>query len=454
MIERDGFRPCLRLGYPVFAPVSYCAPRSATPPERGLDLAVKEKLMADIRPFAAVMPPRDRAQKVAEPPYDVLSTEEARRLAEGNPLSFLRVARAEIDLAVGTDPYSEEVYERALSNYRRLCREVPLLSEPRPRYYVYSLLMNTRRQTGVVAAAAVDDYDAGVIRKHEKTRKDKEDDRTRHLMTLRSQTGPVFLTYRDSAAVDVIVARTMGDEPAFDFVALDGIQHTGWRVADRDTDLLRRAFAEVPRLYIADGHHRAASASRTRTALCKRNAAHSGREEYNAFLGVIFPASQLRILPYNRLVLDLQGRSPASFLEALAPTPFRLEPAPSPVPTQGGTIHLYIEGRWWSLSFSGERRALSPVDQLDVSLLQNYVLGPLLGIEDPRTSKRLDFVGGIRGTGELEKRVNAGTAALAFSLFPTSLDQLMAISDADQIMPPKSTWFEPKLRDGLFIHDI
>ncbi len=410
--------------------------------------------MADIRPFAAVMPPRDKAQKVAEPPYDVMSAAEARRLAEGNPLSFLRVARAEIELAVDTDPYSDDVYEQALRNYRRLCREAPLVPDARPRYYVYSLLMNTRRQTGVVAAAAVDDYDAGVIRKHEKTRKDKEDDRTRHIMTLRSQTGPVFLTYRDAAAVDAIVARTMGDEPIFDFAARDGIQHSGWRVADRDTDLLRRAFAEVPRLYIADGHHRAASASRTRAALSKRNPVHSGREEYNAFLGVIFPASQLRILPYNRVVVDLMERTPAAFREALARTPFRLAPAASPVPAQGGTVHLYLEGHWWCLTFSGDRHGLSPVDQLDVSLLQNHILGPLLGIDDPRTSKRIDFVGGIRGTSELEARVSSGKAAVAFSMFPTTLDQLMAISDADQIMPPKSTWFEPKLRDGLFIHDI
>jgi len=410
--------------------------------------------MADIRPFAAVMPPRDRAQKVAEPPYDVMSADEARRMAEGNPLSFLRVARAEIELPADTDPHADEVYERARKNYRRLCHDVPLTADVRPRYYVYSLKMNARRQTGIVAAAAVDDYDAGTIRKHEKTRKDKEDDRTRHILTLRSQTGPVFLTYRDSAAVDEIVSRTVADEPAFDFAARDGIQHTGWRVADRDTDLLRRAFAEVPRLYIADGHHRAASASRTRANLRKGNPGHTGREEYNSFLSVIFPASQLRILPYNRLVLDLQGRTPAALREALAQTPFRLSPVASATPGQGGTVHMYLEGQWWALVFGGDTQTLSPVDRLDVSLLQNHVLAPLLGIDDPRTSKRIDFVGGIRGTGELERRVDAGHAAVAFSMYPTTLDQLMAISDADQIMPPKSTWFEPKLRDGLFIHDI
>ena len=253
------------------------------------------------------MPPRELAQKVAEPPYDVMSAEEARRMADGNPLSFLRVARAEIDLPPGTEPYAEEVYERARKNYRRLCRDVPLRADPRPRYYVYSLRMNVHRQTGIVAAAAVDDYDAGVIRKHERTRKDKEDDRTRHILALRSQTGPVFLTYRDSAAIDAIVARTIGEEPAFDFVARDGIQHSGWRVADRDTDLLRRAFAEVPRLYIADGHHRAASASRTREALRKGNPAHSGRGEYTL---AIFPATQLRIL-YNRLT-STRGDPPRS----------------------------------------------------------------------------------------------------------------------------------------------
>jgi uncharacterized protein (DUF1015 family) len=391
---------------------------------------------------------------VAELPYDVMSADEARRLAEGNPLSFLRVSRAEIELPPDTDPYSEDVYERARTNYRRLCREAPLVPDTRPRYYAYSLRMNRHRQTGIVAAPAVDDYDSGVVRKHEKTRPDKEDDRTRHILALKSQTGPVFLTYRDSADIDTIVARTVKGQPCFEFVASDGIQHTGWRVADRDTDLLRRAFAAVPRLYIADGHHRAASASRARTALHKGNPRHTGREEYNAFLAVVFPASQLRILPYNRVVTDLGGRSQAAFLEALGGTPFQIGPAAAPAPTQGGTIHLYLEGRWQALTFAGDLRGLSPADRLDVSLLQQHVLGPLLGIDDPRTSRRIDFVGGIRGTGELERRVASGGAAVAFSLFPTTLDQLMAISDADQIMPPKSTWFEPKLRDGLFIHDL
>jgi uncharacterized protein (DUF1015 family) len=410
--------------------------------------------MADIRPFAAVMPPRDRAQKVAEPPYDVMSADEARRLADGNPLSFLRVSRAEIELPPETDPHCEEVYERALANYRRLCREAPMAPDTRPRYYVYSLLMNRHRQTGIVAAPTVDDYDAGVIRKHERTRPDKEDDRTRHILALRSQTGPVFLTYRDVADIDAIVARTVTEAPCFDFVASDGIQHTGWRVTDRDTDLLRRAFAAVPRLYIADGHHRAASASRVRATLRKANRRHSGREEYNAFLAVIFPASQLRILPYNRAVADLQGRSAAAFLDALGGTPFRVAPAASSAPTQNGTVHMYLDGRWHALSFVGDRDSVSPVDALDVSLLQKHILGPLLGIDDPRTSKRIDFVGGIRGTSELERRVASAAAAVAFSLFPTTVAQLMAISDAEQIMPPKSTWFEPKLRDGLFIHDL
>ncbi len=410
--------------------------------------------MADIRPFAAVMPPGHQARKVAELPYDVMSAEEARRMAAGNPLSFLRVARAEIDLPADMDPHADEVYERARRNYQALRREVPLAADVRPRYYVYSLKMAMHRQTGIVAAAAVDDYDSGVIRKHEKTRKDKEDDRTRHILTLRSQTGPVFLTYRDTAAIDAIVARTVGDTPLFDFAASDGIQHTGWRVADRDTDLLQRAFAAVPRLYIADGHHRAASASRTREALRRDNPAHHGREEYNAFLSVIFPASQLRILPYNRVVVDLQGRTPEAFREALARTPFQVAPADSPAPSRSGVVHMYLDGRWWSLTYSGDPRRLPPVDGLDVSLLQNHILGPLLGIDDPRTSRRVDFIGGIRGTGELEARVRSGAAAVAFSMYPTTVEQLMAISDAEQIMPPKSTWFEPKLRDGLFIHDL
>ena len=409
--------------------------------------------MANVLPFPAVMPPAEQARRVADPPYDVVNRAEAAALAQSNPLGFMRVARAEIELPECTDPYDDCVYARARENYQRLCREVPLTADGRSSYYVYSLVMNGHRQTGVVAAASVDDYDAEVIKKHEKTRQSKEDDRTRHILTLRSQTGPVFLAYRDSAAIDRIVSDTMAGDPLFDFSAEDGVRHTGWRVTEDEGASLREAFAAVPALYIADGHHRAASASRTRARLREENPDHTGEEEYNGFLAVIFPASQLRILPYNRVVFDFNGHTPEELRVGIGAS-FDVTPADSPSPSRPGQVHMYLEKRWWRLEYRGDPATLSPVDCLDVSLLQSLVLSPILGIDDPRTSERIDFVGGIRGTAELEKRVDSGEAAVAFSMYPTTLDQLMAISDAGAIMPPKSTWFEPKLRDGLFVHDI
>ncbi|MBN2449803.1 MAG: DUF1015 domain-containing protein [Lentisphaeria bacterium] len=411
--------------------------------------------MADVRPFAAVMPPAARAARVAAPPYDVVSEAEARRMVAADPLGFLRVGRAEADLPPGIDPYSEAVYRKAAENYRTLCREVPLKPDTAPALYVYSQTLGRHRQTGIVACASVDEYDADVIRRHEKTRQDKEDDRTRHIMTLGSQTGPVFLIYRDNAAVDTLVSETVSKQATlFDFEVADGVRHSVWRVPPASTESLRQAFREVAHLYIADGHHRAASASRARSALRAANPAHSGQEEYNGFLAVLFPASQVRILPYNRIVNDLGGKSAAELRTAIERTPFRLDAAPAPTPACPGTVHMYCEGTWWRLTYGGDTASLSPVARLDVSLLQDHVLGPLLGIDDPRTSRRIDFVGGIRGTRELEQRVVSGAAAVAFSMVPTTVEQLMAISDAGQIMPPKSTWFEPKLRDGLFVHDI
>jgi uncharacterized protein (DUF1015 family) len=384
----------------------------------------------------------------------VVDAEEAARLAAENPYAFLRVGRAEIELPADVDPYDPAVYEKARENYERLKREVPLEPDAEPGYYVYSLVMGEHRQTGIVAAPAVDDYDRGVIKKHEKTRQAKEDDRTRHIMTLRSQTGPVFLTYRDSPEIDAIVERATAGPVLFDFVADDGIRHTGWRVPSAWTGALREAFAAVPCLYIADGHHRAASASRTRAALREANPAHTGDEEYNRFLSVIFPAGQLRILPYNRVVADLNGRTPEAFLAALREVLAAVEPAAAPAPPKRGQVGMYLAGTWYRLTFPRSQAPLSPVAGLDVSRLQDLVLAPLLGIDDPRTSDRIDFVGGIRGTAELERLVNEGRGEVAFAMYPTTVEELMAIADADAIMPPKSTWFEPKLRDGLFCHDI
>jgi uncharacterized protein (DUF1015 family) len=410
--------------------------------------------MATLRAFAALRPSPKSAARVSAVPYDVVSSEEARRLAAGNPLSFLRVSRPEIDLPDGSDPHSEEAYRRAAENFETLKRDAPLTAEAEPSLYVYRLRMGDHEQTGVAACCSLDEYDSGVVRKHERTRPEKEDDRTRHMIALSAQTGPVFLTYRDLASARALVEDVKRGAPLYDFEADDGVRHTLWRMPARPAQALTEAFAEVPLLYIADGHHRAASASRARKQL--RGASPTGRqatEELDFFLAVLFPASQVRILPYNRVVRDTNGRSPEDLLAEVRKR-FSVTEAAPPSPSRRGEIAMYLAGRWYGLS--GERRArvVSAADALDVTVLQEEVLAPLLGIHDVRTDKRIDFVGGIRGVAELERLVDSGSAAVAFSLFPVSLGELMAISDENQIMPPKSTWFEPKLRDGLLIHRI
>ena len=392
-----------------------------------------------VLPFNAYIPNGDEAAKIATLPYDVMNRKEAAAMAAGNPISFLHVTRSEIDLDV-EDVYSPQVYEKAKENWKKLAAE-HLKKDAEPHFYVYSLVMNGRRQTGIVATPLVQDYNENRILRHEKTRREKEDDRTRHISTLRAQTGPVFLTYKDNAAIDAIVAETMKQKPLFDFVAEDGISHTGWRI--EDISAMQNAFGNVDKLYIADGHHRAASASRTFAA------DNSG--EADRFLAVIFPASQLRILAYNRVVFTLNGRDEAGFLAELGKVA-PLSPVSNPVPAKPGDVCVYCGGKWYGLTLPDVDT--DAIGKLDVSRLQSLVLQPLLGIDDPRTSKQIDFVGGIRGTAELEKRVNSGEAKVAFSMYPTTLDQLMAIADEGGIMPPKSTWFEPKLRDGLFVHEI
>jgi uncharacterized protein (DUF1015 family) len=409
--------------------------------------------MATIRAFRALRPTTENAPAVSAVPYDVVTTAEARALATGNPLSFLHVSRPEIDLLDGTDIHSDAVYAKAGENFEKLKDEAPLFIEDSPSIYVYRLRMGEHTQTGIAACCSVDEYDSDIVRKHERTRKDKEDDRTRHMLTIRAQTGPVFLTYRGSDDINDLVIRAQGEEPLFDFTAPDGVTHTVWRAGETDRDLLIDAFRSVPLVYIADGHHRAASASRARAEL-KTNPDHDGGEEYNFFLTVLFPADQLQILPYNRVVKDLNGMSPGQFLSELSQK-FDIADAVSPSPAQKSQICMYIEGRWHSLTLpSGTTNPLDPILSLDVSVLQERVLDPLLGIADVRTDSRIDFVGGIRGTAALEEMVNDGRAAVAFSLYPVTVDQLMAIADANQIMPPKSTWFEPKLRDGLLSHLI
>lgn len=410
--------------------------------------------MATIRALKALRPLPEKAAEVSAVPYDVVNTAEARAMAEGNTLSFLRVSRPELEMADDTDPYSDAVYQRASSNFEKLKTTAPLVIEDRPSLYVYSQRMGDHEQTGIAACCSVDEYDEDIIRKHERTRKDKEDDRTRHIVTIHAQTGPVFLTYRGRNEIDELVDNEKKSTPLFDFTAPDGIGHTVWQVSEEATPKLIEAFGAVPLLYIADGHHRAASASRARTQLKSQNSEHTGDEEYNFFLTVLFPADQLRIMPYNRIVKDLNGISSEQFVKALSEK-FSVSQSSSPEPSKKGEICVYLDGQWYKLEASADSIDMSdPIGSLDVSILQERVLDPLLGIKDVRTDKRIDFVGGIRGTSALERSVNEGHAAVAFSMYPVALDELIAVSDANEIMPPKSTWFEPKLRDGLISHLI
>lgn len=402
-----------------------------------------------IQAFRGWSPPPELAAEVAAVPYDVVDTEEARALAAGRPHDLLHVDRAEIDLPPGTDPYSDIVYRTAAANLRRMMDTGILRRAPEPLLYLYQQQMGDHVQTGLIAGCHIDDYVSDIIRKHERTRKVKEDDRTRLVDTLSAHTGPVFLTYRDrddiTSRIGDILAR---EAPAISFTAPDGIAHRVWPLAD--TDWLVEAFAGVPLAYVADGHHRSASAWRVGTARRTANPNHTGDEEYNWFLGVLFPASQLQILPYNRVVHDLNGLSAAEFPDRVRAAGFSVSPAEGPAPSAPGRVHFFLDGRWQAISWIPDPAA-DPVEALDVSVLQSRILAPLLGIDDPRTSERIDFIGGIRGTRELEERVGSGRSAIAFSMYPVTVDQLMAIADAGRIMPPKSTWFEPKLRSGLVV---
>jgi uncharacterized protein (DUF1015 family) len=408
--------------------------------------------VAVIRPFRALRPNSEQAKLVASVPYDVVNTDEARELAKGNPLSFLHVSRPEIDLPSGTDIYSDAVYRKAVENFEKLIANGPLEMESEPSLYLYKLVMGDHEQVGIVACCSIDEYDDNTIRKHERTRRDKEDDRTRHMLMLKAQTGPVFLTYRRRAEIDDQVSAALSSEPLFDLTADDGIRHTIWRLVD--TDSMVNSFKKVPLLYIADGHHRAASASRARAELREQSFAHTGKEDYNYFLTVVFPDSQLQILAYNRVVKDLNGLSKEDFLAAVK-RQFTITEHASPAPDKRGRWSMYIDGKWYGLEMSPDTTLpTGNVAALDVSVLQDRLLDPILGIQDIRTDKRIDFVGGLRGTKELERLVDEGKADVAFSLYPTTVEELLMVSDASEIMPPKSTWFEPKLRDGLLIHRI
>jgi len=403
--------------------------------------------MAVIRPFRAVRPDTDAAPHVAAVPYDVVDVEEARALAGGNPLSFLHVSRAEIDLPPGTDPHGDIVYRTAAERYRALKRDAPLIEEAEPTVYLYHLSAEGHGQTGVAACYSLADYDSNVIKKHERTRQDKEDDRTRHIVELRAQTGPVFLAHRPLAQIDELARRVRAtDAPVADFTALDGVRHSIWRVGSRMVPAFVDAFAEVDSLYIADGHHRAASGARARAAL-------RDSDESHFLLAVAFPSDQLRILPYNRVVRDLNGMTPQHFLGEVART-FAMKSG-LPAPAEKGEVSMYVDGAWHMVDLESAGVASGGVlDGLDGNVLQERLLKPILGIQDVRTDGRIDFVGGARGTQTLEQLVDSGRMAVAFSMYPVSLVELMEVSDAGDIMPPKSTWFEPKLRDGLLIHEI
>jgi len=394
--------------------------------------------MSVLLPFHALRPAPQVASRVASVPYDVVNTEEARALTANEPLSFLRVTRSEVDLPADVSPYDDRVYARAVQNLADLRKSAPLEQDTEPSLYVYRLKMGDHTQTGVAGLYSVDEYKRDLVKKHEKTRPDKEDDRTRHIKETGAQTGVVFLTYRGSSSIDEVVARVVKGVPVYTLTAPDGVGHEVWKVTGADADAIVKGFAALPALYIADGHHRAASAARS-------GASH--------FIAVSFPDDQVQILSYNRTVKDLGRHSADSLMEALADHGARVTAGPA-VPERAGHVSMFLAGKWYTVELPAPAAGAPHADTLDVEVLQQRILQPVLGVGDPRTDKRIDFVGGIRGTAELERLVTSGKAAVAFSMYPVSVADLMAISDAGGIMPPKSTWFEPKLRDGLLINLI
>ena len=401
--------------------------------------------MATVKPFAALRPKPELASRICELPYDVMSSDEARELARDNPLSFLHVSKPEIDLPAGTDLYDPSVYAKGRENFQRLINEGALRRDTRPCFYLYRQVMGTHRQLGLVATASCQEYLDGIVKKHELTRVDKEDDRVRHIDTLDAQTGPVFLTYRAVPELDGLLAKATEAKPDVDFTAPDSVQHTAWAIVDSLTiQRIEALFGRIPFLYIADGHHRSAAAARVYEA-------RRGSGESDRFLAVLFPHTQMQILPYNRL-LRATKKAPDQILEQLDAVFIGSEPGQAR-PARRHEVGFYMAGRWRTLHFRPHFAATKdPIEKLDVTLLQKFVLAPIFGIDDPRTSKQIQFVGGIRGTAELERLVNSGEYTCAFSLFPTSIEDLMTIADAGGIMPPKSTWFEPKLRDAMFCH--
>jgi uncharacterized protein (DUF1015 family) len=410
--------------------------------------------MATIRPFKAFRPKPECAGEVAARPYDVLNSDEAREEVKGHPFSFLHVGKPEVDLDPGIDLHDGRVYEKGKENLQKLISQKVLLEDSAPYLYVYAQTMGNHTQYGLVGCASVEEYWNNIIKKHELTRKDKEEDRCNHVRITNSHSGPIFLTYRDNPDINALITNLVSNTPENDHTALDGIRHQSWVIKDKEViKKITSIFKTIPTLYIADGHHRSAAAARVGRERAKANPHHRGDEEYNFYLAVYFPASQLRIMDYNRLVKDVCGMTKEKFFVKLKQKFDIVEASAQVKPVKKGDFGMYLEGKWYTLSAGTALQNIAdPVLQLDVSILQNHILDPILGIKDPRIDKRIDFVGGIRGLGELERRVNSGEMKIAFSMFPTSVAELMTIADNDKLMPPKSTWFEPKLRDGLFVH--
>ncbi|MCP3672323.1 MAG: DUF1015 domain-containing protein [Gammaproteobacteria bacterium] len=409
--------------------------------------------MSLIKAFRGLRPTSGRASDVAAPPYDVMSADEARQMVAGRPWSFLHISRPEVDLPIDTNPYAPEVYAKAAENLQHMRQQGVLEQDASPSYYVYRLTMGEHRQTGLVAAASVEAYDQDRIKKHEFTRPKKEDDRVRQIEALAAQTGPVFLVYPSSDVVDSTLARVSNATPDMDVTAADGVRHELWAVSDQATvTSLTQAFDAMHALYVADGHHRSAAASRVAASSREANPAHTGEEDYNYFLSVIFPHNQMQILDYNRVVRDLNGMDKEMFLKEVAARFTMTESETQFKPASSAEFGMYLDGQWYGLRLDESRIPNDPVASLDVSLLANELIEPLLGISDPRRDERIDFVGGIRGLEGLEKRVDSGEMAVAFALYPTSMEALMAVADVGEVMPPKSTWFEPKLADGLVSH--
>jgi uncharacterized protein (DUF1015 family) len=409
--------------------------------------------MVVVRAFCGLRPKKELAAEIASPPYDVLDSDEARDVVKDNPLSFLRVVKPEVDLDPAISLYDPAVYQQGARNLRRLMENGSMVQESRFMFYFYRQIMGDHSQTGLVATVSAADYIADRIKKHENTRKVKEEDRMHHIEALNAQCGPVFLTYRDDADLDRIQIRICQDDPEYDFVSPDGVRHTLWLVgSDRDVKAIEDVFRDIDYLYVADGHHRSAAGTLVAGRRKAANPGHTGNEEYNFFLAVIFPKSQMKILPYNRVVTDLNSLSSEAFLRSLSEK-FIVMPGAPAAPESSLCFSMYLDGAWYGLKPKpGSFSSTDPVRSLDASILQENLLGPVLGIDDPRTSDRINFIGGIRGTGELTKLVDSGRYKVAFSMYPTSIDQLISVADSGRMMPPKSTWFEPKLRSGLVVH--